>query len=264
MSRTYDTPIGKVPSVTTILSVIMKNLVDWASNLQHTACIDKAWVAIEGIQSFEDKRHFTDYMDEVKGSHKTASKEAMSLGSLVHSMVDCWNIGLFDGSPDDYMFFLSDYYPTDSIKMLGAYFKAIKDNNIEILKSELTVYHPDGFAGTLDALVKFDDAELIMDIKTGGVYWTYWLQLEAYRQAYSWMFKKEPVGRMIIRLDKDEPGRYEILVRPLTINTEIRIWQDRRKKKNYQRDINHFPCDHVKDYQAFLAAKIIFERSQNK
>lgn len=265
MSRQYNTPLGSLPSVTTILNIVMKNLVEWAANLQWVADIDKAWDAIKGSMFFESKEHFESYMREVYGAHKNKSKEAMGLGSLVHSMADCWNQGMFDGEWPDYCNFLSDYYSKEAVQMLGGYFACLNRNKIKILKSEMTVYHPDGYAGTLDAIVKFDDAIMVMDIKTGGVYWQYWLQLEAYRRAYSWMKKEEPVGRIIIRLDKDRPGEWELLCRPLEINTQIRVWMDRRKKKQeYIREIQHFPCDHELDYQAFLSAKTLFERSKHK
>jgi hypothetical protein len=266
VSRTYKTPDGNYDSVTTILGIISKNLLDWAANNQFTVDKDKFWEAYTGLTQFEDRKHFDDFMAPLKGKYREVSKTAMDLGSLCHSMVDCWNTGMFDGSSFNYLAFLSDYYSDDSIKMLGAYFRAINENNIKVLKSEMMVYHtPVGYAGTLDAVVKFDDALMIMDIKTGGVYWSYWLQLEAYRRAYTWMKKEEPVGRMIIRIDKDNPGEYEVLIRPLELNTQIRIWRDRRKKGNdYARDIQHFPCDHEEDWSAFKAAKTLFERSKQK
>jgi hypothetical protein len=260
----YKTPLGEFWSVTKLLPP--PPLMDWAADAQYKACVNHGWKAYEGLTHFEDREHYEQYMLEVKGAHKSISRTAMDLGSLCHNMIDCWNEQLFDGDFADYQNFLSVYFSSQAINMIGAWYRALKENKIKILKSEMTVWHPLGFAGTLDAVVQFDDALMIADWKTGkDIYYTYWLQTEAYRRAYTYMTGDEPVGRMILRLDKDNPGQYEIKVRPLEINIEIRIWEDRRTKDGkMKREIKHFDCDHEYDWAAFLASKTIFERSKMK
>lgn len=267
----YATPIGNVWSVTNILNIINKpQLMPWAANNQFEADKDRAW-EIRDMQ-FEDRPHFDLEMEPAKGKYKEVSQKAMDLGSLVHGMIDAyfqvWGFtkeNFYEDTYNEeyYMLFLSDYYPTKAIQCLAGFFRAIRENNITIHQSEQTVYHSEGFAGTLDAIGTFDDAEGVFDWKTGGVYWPYWLQLEAYKRAWEQMYKKGLSFRGIIRLDTDNPGEYEILIRPLTINTELRIWVDKRKKKKeYERKVRKITSDHEVDWQAFLSAKKLFERSK--
>lgn len=263
--RFYDTPIGKLPSVTTILDTAMSSyyLTQWAADLEREMCIEQHFAWLNDNEN-PDRLTFRELVELRRNVHKTALKDAGSIGSLVHNFIQAWCEKRFDGLPEDYMNFLSDYYSKESVQMLSAWFQCLKDNKIKILESERMVYSPEGYAGTLDAIGTYGEEKAIVlfDWKTSSaIYDKHWIQAEAYRRAYMWMTKTEPVARCIVRLCKEEKklGTYEMIIRPLEIGTEHRIFFDGRKKQ-YVKQINKINSDHEIDYQAFLACKKIYER----
>ena len=248
----------KVPSVTTILQVVNKEyLKPWIAKVEREMCADKMWEAYEGLRHFENKEDIYKYITETSQAYKEVGKTAMGLGSLVHNFIECY-YKVWDephdphfSSEEKYMAFLSDYYSTDSIKMLSAYFKCIKEQNIGILASEREVHSPLGFAGTLDLIGRVNVILSVLDIKTGEPQRTtntkgripytacpmeYLMQIEAYRRCPD-AFDIEPSGRGIIYLSKKNPGTYYFFHEDLNLNNET-------------------------DWQAFLAAKKLWERSK--
>jgi hypothetical protein len=116
-------------------------------------------------------------------AHKRHSDKALEIGSLVHSAIESYHKVWDDDEwfayamlhyPEDkgliekavtYIAFLKEFYP-DYYQIIATYLMAIKDNNIDILESEQTVWHPMGYAGTLDLICEMDGKLWIGDIKT--------------------------------------------------------------------------------------------------
>ena len=264
--RTYDTPIGVVPSVTTILNEAISSsyLVPWAVKLEREMVLEKWWEAYKGLQQFESIEDIRKYIEPFQGVHKRVFEEAGDSGSLAHNMIQAWCEGLFEGNKEDYLLFLSDYYSTESIQKLSAWFKCIEYNKIVIKRSEMTVWHTSGFAGTLDAYGTFgkDKTPTIFDWKTStGIYVKHWIQTEAYSKAFEERTHEPVAARCIVRLCKEENklGEYELIIRPLEIGTQIRRFYDARKKKYVEQFRNDVP-DHEEDWRGFLACKTIFDR----
>ena len=260
----------KVPSVTTILQVVNKEyLKPWIAKVEREMCADRMWEAYEGLRHFENKEDIYKYITETSQAYKAVGKEAMSLGSFVHNCIEAyykvWAEYFYTLEWDNeyeelsyscneaYMMFLSDYYPTDSIKMLSAYFKCIKEQNITILASEREVHSPLGFAGTLDLIGRVNGILSVLDIKTGEPQLTtndkgripykaipmeYAMQVEAYRRCPD-AWDIEPSGRGIIYLSKKNPGTYY-------------FWHE---DLNLQNDI---------DFNAFASAYNLWKRSKTK
>lgn len=261
MSHWYDSPYSdeKVPSVTTILSIIAKIwLMLWYAKSERRFCAKVLFEAFQGLRHFESAEDVEAYIasrfEEEHGNDnkyiaQVESKQAMDLGSLVHGMVDAywqvWEKKEIEEADwvilphEQYMAFLSDYYPTEAIKMLGAYFRCLRENNIIILSTEQTVHHFEGFSGTLDMTARVNGIKAIGDLKTGDPErigppavprYEHRLQLEAYRRCV----KPEPTGRFVIYLRKDKfAGKYC-------------FWFEDLNKQNEE------------DWQDFLAAKRLF------
>ena len=67
-----------------------------------------------------------------------------------------------------------------------------------------------GYAGTPDLYCRLRRQKLptFIDYKaTGDIYWSHRAQLAAYRQAGKESYPDRPAGRLILHLDKDEPGK---------------------------------------------------------
>jgi hypothetical protein len=76
----YTTPIGKLPSVTTILNVLNKPaLVPWAVR-----------VTCDYIENNLDKGSPTEVLKMARKEATRVSQEAMDIGSAVHALVEKW------------------------------------------------------------------------------------------------------------------------------------------------------------------------------
>lgn len=216
--RTYDTPIGKLPSVTTVLGILSKPyLIPWVKKEARLAVADliqeKPDIVKWGREEIEEAcKHAID-------EHNRKSKTALDLGSLVHNMIEVF-YKEWEGTQAEYCDFLDNYFPEQAIKMLMGFFMTLNEEGIEVLESEMMVYHSDGFAGTLDAKVRLNKMGgkiAIGDWKTSKqLSKEYYWQTEAYRRAYGETHEAEdlPTMRIIVRIDKEDPGKVEVTYIP--------------------------------------------------
>lgn len=103
------------------------------------------------------------------------SGEARSRGTTIHSLVEAYKKSgvVIESVPDEFKGYAQAFYSW------------LKDNKVDILEQERTVFSPTHqYAGTLDILAKVNGTEFITDVKTGkGIYPESWLQLSAYQNA---------------------------------------------------------------------------------
>lgn len=166
--RFYETPVGLVPSVTTVLGIIDKGKAF------------KNWL-IKQSQEEVDK----------------VNEEACDLGTRVHEHIEHWIKCKIEG-----LRFNRIILP-DEAPCMGAFWKWEKEHRVHYVKSEMFIYHPEGWAGTLDIIAYVDDKLSLIDIKTSkGFYDTMELQLAAYSMGYEYIEKEKLERRYILRLDK--------------------------------------------------------------
>ena len=259
--RHYDTPYGRLPSVTTVLSIIDKPaLLGWVAKEAREATIasvwkwlTESWTKIQdvGLLSFGELK---DIITESVKEYQRKQKTALDIGSFVHNCIECW-YKLWEGSRVEYFAFIREYYPNhpNAVYMLHAYFDCLRMHHIKVATSEMTVWSDKGYAGTLDLIAEISGIMAVGDIKTTKkikptkkalkenpylvlFYFDQWLQLEAYLRAAIFMKLISSISKkFIIRLDKENPGTFE-----------------------YQlRDSND------EDFNAFLAAMILWKRSKS-
>lgn len=138
-----------VPSVTTILGVVDKNLVRWAYNL------GKSGVVLEDYQKYVN-----------------------NVGTLTHYFIETY----LKGSKAD-----PEYVKTFGLEALaeaklcfGQFYNWSQDHNIKPVATELRLTG-ENYGGTLDALVMLDGSLTILDWKTSKmIYPNYYAQLAAY------------------------------------------------------------------------------------
>jgi hypothetical protein len=125
------------------------------------------------------------------------SKEAITRGQAVHSIVEAWkNIDIL----------LED---NDYKGYAQAFRSWLVDNHITVLENERTVVSDKyNYAGTLDLLVQKNGRKvpLIVDVKTGkDLYPEVHLQLSAYKQALEEMGKQADTAALLL----SEDGTYK-------------------------------------------------------
>jgi len=176
----YKTSSGKrVPSVTTILSVIAKpNLIKWANKM-----------GLEGINSEEYK------------------KETAKAGTLGHEMIQEYLGGI--GYAPDLKQFTGDQI--DSAKVsLNNFIEWNRSHSIKALNIELPmVSEVAGFGGTIDLYAELDGGKWLIDFKTGkGIYPEYEYQVAAYEYLLSENGYKVD-GVRILKMGRSEEGGFE-------------------------------------------------------
>ena len=164
--RYYETPWGNLPSVTRILRDTRdkkdeERLRKWRKKLEKVKGED-----IETLKSSEE-----------------IAEEARGRGTLIHEQISQFLRGELFELPDNEYFAKAVPY----LKLLRS----------KWYKSEEGVYHPDGYAGTLDLYAEWDGEETIIDFTTSGKSkrkeWVKekMLQATAYALAFNWMHGKE-------------------------------------------------------------------------
>lgn len=258
--RYYDTPQGRFPSVTTILSILNKPfLLPWVAKEAREASITAIWNYL--LYAWEKPKEIgiltydklTKLITESVKEYQRKQKAALDIGSFVHNCVECW-YKLWEGSRVEYFSFIHENYPAypNAVYMLHAYFDCLRIHHIQVKVSEQTVWSEKGYAGTLDLIAEISGIMAVGDLKTSKrikptkkalkenpylvlFYFDQWLQLEAYLRASIEMNLISSMSKkFIIRLDKENPGTFEY---------QLRDSSD-------------------EDFEAFLAAKVLFERSK--
>ena len=198
--RYYDTPIGQLRSVTSYLSELAKPaLVPWAAGITATYFKDHLEMIKSGDIKLEDMVPET-IVKEAKAHYKTMQEQAMELGSAVHEAVEKYYA--FEGIPTK---------DPEVSRLAQEAIGCINDKlHFVVDKSEQMVYHPVGYAGTLDivgtaapGMVK-RWAKAILDLKTGkAIYPEAKMQVAAYAEAWEYLHKEKVYFAIILRIDKE-------------------------------------------------------------
>lgn len=178
--RKYPTPMGNFPSVTQILEAT-------ASKKERDRL--RKW------QQKMDKRHGA-------GTASIESQQAKQRGTETHSLIEQYLKGEIDRLPD------TEFLSNSSKPIL----KLLKLNTYAV---ELPVWHPDGYAGTLDLYAQWDEQPTIIDFLTSRrwkrIEWLKrkFLQCTAYTIAYNWLFEASIQNIAVIVLSPDKCQIFE-------------------------------------------------------
>lgn len=186
----------KVPSVTTILSVISKPaLLNWGVNM-----------AIESIKeqlkpgTAYDEIQLQEILNIAKSAHFKKKTDAGNMGTFVHNWVSDYILGKEPEMPVN----------TELVEAVRKFLIWEKEHAVKFILSEQTVYSKQhGFTGTLDFVAKIDGQLVLGDLKTSSaIYDEMWLQVAAYRLARTEEFPQEKYSNQaILRIGRD--GSFE-------------------------------------------------------
>ncbi|MFB6277194.1 MAG: hypothetical protein ABEI32_13740 [Halothece sp.] len=184
--RRYSTPMGEFPSVTAIL--------------QATASKKER----DRLRKWQQKMEL-----HGPGTADIESSQAKQRGTETHSLIEQYLKGEIDHLPD------TEFLSNSTKPIL----KLLKMNTRAV---ELPVWHPDGYAGTLDLYAQWDDRPTIIDFTTSKqIKRKAWikkkfLQCTAYAIAYNWLFQTAIRNIAVIVLSpnkcqifEDEIGTYQ-------------------------------------------------------
>lgn len=192
-SRFYETPLGeKLPSVTTILSVIGKPaLVNWAARVERELVIGAAADLYEDAP-VDKKMSRSGYLATINdrlGKARAFQKEqekALDIGTQAHKRIE-WELRRIVGQEPG----PCPECRAEATHAVASFLEWWRCAHFEIVALEQPVWHGElGYAGTLDMLVRdpLTGKLGVFDIKTSkAVYPENGLQVAAYGSAVDWM-----------------------------------------------------------------------------
>ena len=240
--RFYDTPAGKFPSVTTILSVIGKPaLIAWAANEERKAVVNAAATLycnapVEPKMSREAyEASLVTFLGKEK-AHTKLLEKAGSIGTAVHALIE-WNLRKRLGQtvgPQPAL-------PLEATSCFAAYEHWEVSAELKPVAIEQVVWSASrGYAGTMDVLGEVTHegkrVMVVLDWKTSArVYKEAHMQVSAYCAALLEMgHASQPLHGLIVRLPKttrdpepefqlvhadEQPGHMEAFM------AALRLWQ---------------------------------------
>jgi len=186
----------KIPSVTTVLSVINKPaLINWAAG----QAVDYLVANIKPGVSY-DEIQLNSLFTTARKAHMTRKQETADIGSMVHEWISKHIKGENPEMPINQQL-------RDSINNFLAW---KEEHKVNFLLSEQPVYSKiHGYCGTLDFVAKVNGELFLGDIKTStGIYDEYFIQLSSYGIARQEEFPQEKYKHQgIIRIGRD--GSFE-------------------------------------------------------
>jgi hypothetical protein len=199
--RWYDTPVGKLPSATTVLKCLAKPaLIGWAAKTtaEHMrgvlADIGSGKIATKSLTEREIDR----LVKEAKAAHRKTSTEAMDLGSAMHAWIEIfYNMKL-----------AKNFEPVPALapeiqKAIDAFLVWTNANDVRPICVEERIWSSARFAGTLDLYAEVKGVPTLIDFKSSTGHWEEnVMQLGAYDLAFRERTGNKVDGYMVVRLDK--------------------------------------------------------------
>lgn len=190
----YETPIGILPSSTTILSLLSKPaLMHWAVKQTVVYLGAKLDEIREGALELTEE-NASQILKEAREYHQQLKDEAMDIGSQVHHLIEQYLLG----NPYEHLINEKTERPFE------AFLEWQKEREFRLVKAEHSVWSKKKYAGTLDCVAYLNDKLYIIDFKTSNaIYPEYLLQLASYWKAYEEMSGQKVKRLGILRLDKE-------------------------------------------------------------
>jgi len=235
--RYYNIPgVGRLPSVTTILSVIAKPaLYAWQAKQGSL----KAKNVMERLREMSPylhdalKKEFGDAFFK-DGYHQAA--EAADYGKQAHSIIE--NILKRDEPVTDTVW-LAPETPAPVVNAVNQFVGWRQKTDFKIIRAESMIYSKKfGYAGTCDAIGETKYGVTLLDWKTSkGIYPEYSLQTVAYKYAAEEMSSERIPNIMICRFGKD--GSFEDYTVPQRQHPDLfdrfidakRLWEWQRQQE---------------------------------
>ena len=142
---------------------------------------------------------------------------ATNFGDDSHNIIEQLVLSQMDKTNADPEGFLQDVSPP-YVPIVEGFNAWLRDSGIEIVASELMVYHPAyKYAGTIDLIgIHPDDLTrlLVIDVKTGGVFDEAAMQISAYAEALEYLVSSGliswSVGEpMVLQLPRERPDKWD-------------------------------------------------------
>ncbi len=153
----------------------------------------------------------TELYEEAKSGPQEAMDIATNFGNDSHNIIEQLVLSQIDKTNSDPEGFLQDVSPP-YVPIVEGFNAWLRDSGIEIVASELTVYHPAyKYAGTIDLVCRNigTDELVVVDIKTGGVFAEAAMQISAYSYALEYLTGDPVSEAWVLQLPRERPDKWD-------------------------------------------------------
>lgn len=225
---------AELPGITSIVGAVIAKpwLTNWA--------INETLKAVD-LVALEPNSNLLSLTSDAKVLANKNMKSAAEVGTAIHEAITKWLRLKYPpevptGQPADLVvdvdLLVAEYIDSlaDDIKPqvhigLASCRRFIEDNLLKssvIWATEMPVYSPDGFGGTIDCIMSSSKGLTIVDWKSGSTIGAdNVLQVAAYALALEYMIPKVQIRAVIVQLNKTGPAGYSAY----TIN-RLPVWQN--------------------------------------
>ena len=182
---------GPVPGATSVLDILSKPaLITWKAQEAAKAMLG---IALDGelidYKSYDYKAAVEKFVPQALSIADEQRDTAAKLGSSIHLLADMASRGQ-ESAQDGFQVSDKEIPYLDAWKRFMAFLEA---QGGRIVSSEHMVWSANGYGGTYDLIVEWQEKLWLLDIKTSkGYYPEYGLQLAAYRWADSIILEGDP------------------------------------------------------------------------
>ena len=157
----------------------------------------------------------TELYEEAKSGPQEAMDIATNFGTDVHEIIERMAMNDVNQrweSEVELRPFRNDVESIEYASIVEGFNAWLRDSGIEIVASELTVYHPAyKYAGTIDLVCRNigTDELVVVDIKTGGVFAEAAMQISAYSYALEYLTGDPVSEAWVLQLPRERPDKWD-------------------------------------------------------
>jgi len=154
----------------------------------------------------------TELYEEAKSGPQDAMDIAANFGIEAHAIIERIAMAEVSQVSENYEIFHESVVESEFANIMSGFLAWYRDNDLQILASELMVYHPAyKYAGTIDLVCRHEGTAdlVVIDVKTGGVFDEAAMQISAYADALEYLTNDPVSEAWVLQLPRERPDKWD-------------------------------------------------------
>ena len=166
----------------------------------------------ERARKHKDNTWQTELYEEAKSGPQDAMDIAANFGIEAHAIIERIAMAEVSQVSENYEIFHESVVESEFANIMSGFLAWYRDNDLQILASELMVYHPAyKYAGTIDLVCRHEGTAdlVVIDVKTGGVFDEAAMQISAYADALEYLTNDPVSEAWVLQLPRERPDKWD-------------------------------------------------------
>ena len=154
----------------------------------------------------------TELYEEAESGPQDAMDIAANFGIEAHAIIERIAMAEVSQVSENYEIFHESVVESEFANIMSGFLAWYRDNDLQILASELMVYHPAyKYAGTIDLVCRHEGTAdlVVIDVKTGGVFDEAAMQISAYADALEYLTNDPVSEAWVLQLPRERPDKWD-------------------------------------------------------